>query len=271
MAYIYAISDIHGRYDLLKNVVDEWVRFENGDQLILVGDYIDGDCHGNSCLTLQYIYQLQIAYPQQVIVLQGNHEEWLLSFLEDRETYLDTQIDMSFSTLESFTGEEEMTSIYQRASAYHQDRFSIIEDMYHQCRELICQKHASVMNWLKHLPYYYENDHQIFVHAGIEVIDYQPELWKQVSTVNTYLMKCPASQGQFYKKVIAGHIGTHQVTHQSDFHQICCLGDFIYLDSSVITTQFLNVLQYDCQTCRYQGLIKKNQQWQTYDIAHFNK
>lgn len=28
MAYIYAISDIHGRYDLLKNVVDEWVRFE---------------------------------------------------------------------------------------------------------------------------------------------------------------------------------------------------------------------------------------------------
>ena len=100
MAYIYAISDIHGRYDLLKNVVDEWVRFENGDQLILVGDYIDGDCHGNSCLTLQYIYQLQLAYPQQVIVLQGNHEEWLLSFLEDRETYLDTQIDMSFSTLE---------------------------------------------------------------------------------------------------------------------------------------------------------------------------
>lgn len=156
MAYIYAISDIHGRYDLLKNVVDEWVRFENGDQLILVGDYIDGDCHGNSCLTLQYIYQLQLAYPQQVIVLQGNHEEWLLSFLEDRETYLDTQIDMSFSTLESFTGEDEMTSIYQRASAYHQDRFSIIEDMYHQCRELICQKHASVMDWLKHLPYYYE-------------------------------------------------------------------------------------------------------------------
>ncbi|MFR6100257.1 MAG: metallophosphoesterase [Longibaculum sp.] len=37
------MSDIHGRYDLLKNVVDEWVRFENGDQLILVGDYIDGD------------------------------------------------------------------------------------------------------------------------------------------------------------------------------------------------------------------------------------
>ena len=92
MAYIYAISDIHGRYDLLKNVVDEWVRFENGDQLIFVGDYIDGDCHGNSCLTLQYIYQLQVAYPQQVIVLQGNHEEWLLSFLEDRETYLDTHI-----------------------------------------------------------------------------------------------------------------------------------------------------------------------------------
>ena len=43
----YAISDIHGRYDLLKDAVDTFIDLSK-DQLILVGDYIDGDEHADS-------------------------------------------------------------------------------------------------------------------------------------------------------------------------------------------------------------------------------
>ena len=51
----YAISDIHGRYDLLKDAVDTFIDLSK-DQLILVGDYIDGDEHADSYKTLKYIY-----------------------------------------------------------------------------------------------------------------------------------------------------------------------------------------------------------------------
>ena len=76
----YAISDIHGRYDLLKDAVDTFIDLSK-DQLILVGDYIDGDEHADSYKTLKYIYSLNQKY--NVIVLKGNHEEWLLNWLFD--------------------------------------------------------------------------------------------------------------------------------------------------------------------------------------------
>lgn len=266
MASIYVVSDIHGRYDLLQEIVETHVCFEKGDQLILLGDYIDGNNKGNSYLTLQYIYDLQQTYADQVIVLRGNHEEWLSAFLNQRTTDLHIQIDIHFHTLESFMSEEEFEHIYQQAYSLYKDRFLLLENMYKQCRWLICQRYPILVQWLEQLPYYYETQQQIFVHAGIEIVKEQPELWKEVSDVNNYLMQFPPCMGQFYKTVIAGHIGTSQIIGQSDFHRICRLGDFIYIDSSVIQSQFLNVLQFDKQTFQYLGKIKKDDQWISYPI-----
>ena len=61
MENTYVISDVHGRYDLLKEMVDECMNL-NKDTIILLGDYIDGDAKSNSYLTLQYIYQLTKKY-----------------------------------------------------------------------------------------------------------------------------------------------------------------------------------------------------------------
>ncbi len=108
MACLYAISDIHGRYDLLQEIVDTHVCFKKGDQLILLGDYVDGGYQGNSYQALQYIYHLQQTYPQQVIALRGNHEEWLSAFLQQRTSDLNIQIDIHFETLESFMSEENL-------------------------------------------------------------------------------------------------------------------------------------------------------------------
>ncbi|UTY39157.1 metallophosphoesterase [Allocoprobacillus halotolerans] len=268
MACLYAISDIHGRYDLLQEIVDTHVCFKKGDQLILLGDYVDGGYQGNSYQALQYIYHLQQTYPQQVIALRGNHEEWLSAFLQQRTSDLNIQIDIHFETLESFMSEEEFDAIYQQACQLYQDRFLLIQNMYEKCRQLICQRHQTLVAWLEQLPYYYETSHHIFVHAGIEIIKEQPELWKEVSDVNHYLMQFPPCMGQFYKTVIAGHVGTHQIMKQPDFHRICRFGDFIYIDSSVIQTHFLNVLQIDQQTLQYHGIIKKDNQWVAYDIVN---
>ena len=266
MSYIYAVSDIHGRYDLLQEIVCTHVHFDQGDQLILLGDYVDGDQYGNAYLTLQYIYNLQLTYPQQIIVLRGNHEEWLSAYLNDRPTDLNISIDIPFHTLESFMSEKQFDCIYQKASLLYHDRYSLLQEMYKQCQKYIVQKHKGLVQWLEQIPYYYETKHQIFVHAVLEIIPEQPQIWRKVSDVNHYLMQSTPSKGKFYKKVIAGHIGTHQLMQQDDFHYICCFGDFIYIDSTVVQSHFLNVLQIDVQNLRYLGKVKINNQWISYDI-----
>ena len=59
MASLYAISDIHGRYDLLKDIIDTHIHFEQNDRLVLLGDYVDGQYAKQSYQTLDYIYHLQ--------------------------------------------------------------------------------------------------------------------------------------------------------------------------------------------------------------------
>ena len=72
-----AIGDIHGRVDLLEKLLP---RLEPDLQVICVGDYIDRGDHSADVLRF-----LQ-ANPE-IICLKGNHEEMLLNFIDQPETY----------------------------------------------------------------------------------------------------------------------------------------------------------------------------------------
>lgn len=72
---IYVISDIHGMYDALKNLI--WQLEDIGDvsELIFLGDYID---YGPSSKeVLDFLIELQ--YPKTF--LAGNHEDLLLQYI----------------------------------------------------------------------------------------------------------------------------------------------------------------------------------------------
>lgn len=72
-----AIGDIHGRADLLEKLL---ARLEPDLQVICVGDYIDrGD---RSADVLRILHS-----SSDIICLKGNHEEMLLNFIEQPETY----------------------------------------------------------------------------------------------------------------------------------------------------------------------------------------
>lgn len=157
----YAISDIHGRYDLLKDAVDTFIDLSK-DQLILVGDYIDGDEHADSYKTLKYIYSLNQKY--NVIVLKGNHEEWLLNWLFDYAS-LNVKCYPDIYTIQDFLGEEQFSRIFARANKMED---SLTDMLYPLCKEAILEKDIELLNWLKELPMYYETEHEIFVHAGID-------------------------------------------------------------------------------------------------------
>ena len=93
---IYVTSDIHGRMDCLKKLLD-YVNFGQEDWLYILGDVIDRNCNGGvdilKWLTVQPNVQL----------LLGNHEQMLLAnrwiFDEIREDNFDSIDEQKLSLL----------------------------------------------------------------------------------------------------------------------------------------------------------------------------
>lgn len=82
---VYAVGDIHGRCDLLKNLVerlDEDAPSSDERHLVFLGDYIDRGLQSRQVIEL--LLELSERWPNTTF-LKGNHEEALLNFLEKPE------------------------------------------------------------------------------------------------------------------------------------------------------------------------------------------
>ncbi|MFT6510731.1 MAG: serine/threonine protein phosphatase 1 [Parvibaculaceae bacterium] len=83
---VYAIGDVHGRLDLLEQllemIVADGADYEGKKLLIFLGDYIDRGLKSRGVLDL-----LSGDMPEgfEAIFLKGNHEQAMLQFLEDAE------------------------------------------------------------------------------------------------------------------------------------------------------------------------------------------
>lgn len=84
---VYAVGDIHGRADLLRSLMgkisDDASRASPGAQpvLVFVGDYVDRGPGAKD--VIDQVIALQLAGRFEVRSLKGNHEEFLLRFLQD--------------------------------------------------------------------------------------------------------------------------------------------------------------------------------------------
>lgn len=101
---IYALSDIHGCLDALEDAMarigdlDDILTPDSDNILIFLGDYVDGGPESASVLCR--IHELQQRYPDNVIVLKGNHDDWLLDFLTTDEPLF--TVNFTEETLTSF-------------------------------------------------------------------------------------------------------------------------------------------------------------------------
>ena len=85
---VYAIGDVHGRLDLLHDLEDQIRRHAGADDadrrvLIYVGDYIDRGFDSRG--VVDHILDGPPAGFEQVC-LKGNHEDFLLRFLDDAQS-----------------------------------------------------------------------------------------------------------------------------------------------------------------------------------------
>ncbi len=127
----YFISDIHGEYQLLKQLL-LGVNFGKGDRLFVLGDMIDkGE---NGVAVMQFLKDLPNAY-----CIIGNHEHNLLKYYHSITQHQDVDFDIVLVKLRAYLG----------GDGYLLD--------------------WDTMDWLLSLPYYWDTEYFLCVHAGIPV------------------------------------------------------------------------------------------------------
>ena len=83
MGKVYAISDLHGRYDLYKQVKD---YMGEDDKCFVLGDCVDRGLHGIKII-------VDIMTDDRFILIKGNHEQMMIDAIADAEEgYMDFQL-----------------------------------------------------------------------------------------------------------------------------------------------------------------------------------
>lgn len=212
---VYCMSDIHGclaEFEDALSLVEEHLE-EEDTMLCLLGDYIHGGADNYG--VLDKIMALQYKYgSDKVVALMGNHEEFVLLG--------DSTINHMIKTFDEELNNDELE-----------------DDNY--------------ISWLENLPRYYTKGNTIFVHAGID--EDAGDLWEWGTGEDTFVGKYPAETGKVEgldMKIIAGHVGTAEISGDSNFHDIYYDGaSHYYIDGTVLDSGMIPVLLADTETDKY--------------------
>lgn len=154
---VYAIGDIHGRFDLMQDLLRRIVEDAAGHpqnevrHLIFLGDYID---RGSESRAVVEALLRDPIYGFQTVRLMGNHEEAFLAFLDRRSDGLDWLTFGGLETLLSYG--VPLRSMPRTEEAVEELRLSVLSAVPKPHVELMrnCTLHHTIGDYF-------------FVHAGV--------------------------------------------------------------------------------------------------------
>lgn len=150
---VYAVGDIHGRYDLMTALLDRiWADADPQlrNVLVFLGDYVDRGPSSKEVLDLLVSLQKP---GWEFIKLMGNHEATLLEFLKNPEIYPSWRPYGGAETLLSYGVRPPLFSDQKETLRAHQEFV-----------EKFPREHFLLLSGL---PYYFSLGGYFFVHAGI--------------------------------------------------------------------------------------------------------
>jgi serine/threonine protein phosphatase 1 len=151
----FAIGDIHGDLDqLLKVLKCLPAGLDKDDTFVFLGDYVDRG--PQSAQVVDFIRHLGDVTPAKVVTLRGNHEDaWLRVIDEGWPEFVFPLGNGCLAAYRSFTG----------AAPPVEDEEPSPEEL-----EILLKGSffpPDVVAWFRGLPLWYEDDHAIYVHAGL--------------------------------------------------------------------------------------------------------
>lgn len=227
---VWAIGDVHGEADLLAHltraVFTDLRRSRRSRKILLmVGDYIDRGLQSRE--VIQHLIDLGgelAAAGGELICLKGNHEQMLLSFLEDPAVGPDWTALGGKETLISY--EVEPPSLGARLDQWQRASVALLETMPRDHLEFLRGLHLSVTLGDFH-----------FVHAGIRPgvpLDQQTEsdaLWIREAFL--------ADDAPLPKVVVHGHSPVREV--HVDHRRVC-------IDTGAYATGVLSGVRLESRT-----------------------
>ncbi|MBA3463898.1 MAG: serine/threonine protein phosphatase [Deltaproteobacteria bacterium] len=151
----FAIGDIHGDLAALDKLFTRLPELTADDTIVFLGDYIDRG--PDSAGVVARVRKLMAEGPAKIIALRGNHEDaWLQVVSTGWPEFLLPRGNGCYEAYCSFMGlpipgEEDIPT----------------PDAMQAMLEGTCIP-ADVIEWFKTLPHWYEDEHAIYVHAGIK-------------------------------------------------------------------------------------------------------
>ena len=151
----FAIGDIHGDLAALELLFSRLPDIVAGDTVVFLGDYIDRG--PQSAGVVKWVRDFVAKTPAKTVTLRGNHEDaWLQVVDHGWPEFIMPRGNGCLESYRSFRGE----------AVPEDDELPTREEMDGMCEGAFIPE--DVVAWFRELPYFYEDEHAIYVHAGIK-------------------------------------------------------------------------------------------------------
>ncbi len=157
-ARIYAVGDVHGRLDLLEQMLaliaqdQQTTPTQSTAQLIFLGDYVDRGMQSSDVIDRLLLLREEMP---DLICLRGNHEDVLLQVTDGT-----ADEDMLAGWL-SYGGRETLASYGVPSRLLYADDMAEIAEV---AQKAVPQAHQ---HFLRSLPLMHDSGDYLFVHAGV--------------------------------------------------------------------------------------------------------
>ena len=239
MSRSFIIGDIHGEFAALERVLDQLPPLASSDTLVFLGDYLDRG--PGSAQVVAFLMALPERTPAHVVALRGNHEDaWLRVLDEGWDNFVATPTNGTLATLRSFAG----GPVPEPLDTPTREEFAAMSNASFFPRH--------VTRWLRSLPYWYEDEHAIYVHGTLpERADGSFPHPRDVHPEATLAWSNDPGFFERYtgKPVVVGHVGTRSLPHglseytPDDPTDLFRHGDVFGLDTGSGSGGFLTALE----------------------------
>jgi serine/threonine protein phosphatase 1 len=150
----FAIGDIHGDIAQLFVLLSRLPELDARDTIVFLGDYLDRGPH--SARVIDFVRGLHRHTKAKVVALRGNHEDaWLRVVERGWPGFVMPPLNGCLAAMRSFVGgpvphEEEEPQPHEKDTLLSGAFFP-----------------TDVVEWMRALPFYYEDEHALYVHAGL--------------------------------------------------------------------------------------------------------
>jgi len=149
-----AIGDIHGDLSALERIFDRLPRLKKEDTLVFLGDYLDRG--PKSAQVVGFVRKLEAEGAAKVVALRGNHEDaWLRVVDVGWPEFVSPPANGCLAAMRSFTGGPVPDAA---AEPRADERAGLLTGDFFP---------PDVLKWMRKLPFWYEDEHAIYVHAGL--------------------------------------------------------------------------------------------------------